>query len=753
MLSFFKKNKKTIIFASFFVLFLLVNIGLAAQSETEPASKISIFISNLLGGFIKTAALWFVGLANWIFSTVFSYTVLNFAALFRGEAFVINFEPGIKTAWTLGRDIANLIIVSMFIFSAVATILRITSYELKVWILKVIITALLINFSLFFVKFSIDISNAVAIQLYNIPAGGEANTNDILTNFALKVTKYNSWFKFTPNINTDPWYNLLVTIFIAFAEIALAAVLVYGTVVMLGRFVGLLFVMAMSAIGFVMYVMPGKGIEYFKKWANYLFRYTIFAPLFVFMMSITAVIFGNASKTLKPENTAAALAKASFVSGSNSDISVMGPIIYIASVIGALYAAIKISDSLSIVGTNAGKWLAARTFSSGSTPLRWFARPVTGLAYRAAYWSPLRNTALTSTLREVHEGTRRPMGTLLSDKMLNVKGISEEEKIKNAKFAESIKLAAWPRKKDKEEDKQEKVQQSSTYSKPREQAAKEKASESSESKTTINVKADATAAGAGGAAHGESDETTMRKEGSKAEKVAEQAAKEAAQEAQDEYMVDTEKFMNDAREKLTKAGLLKHLPEFREVIDLKANRPDLLLSQLRTHFNNFRRNAFDRNGNVIDEEAHKLSQVYGELINDFETKYIKRKGVDKVSPSFTSKDTRGTSSSSNVGEASSTTGQTEALSSETTNAKEVRKQGLLSKAWKFTKKATKAAAADVVEDVTGYKPEFDGEKKSYRERLHEEHEKFAGISKDDLEAKKLLKMLKNLESKEDDKKT
>lgn len=73
----------------------------------------------------------------------------------------------INVSWGVVRDIANLFFIVILLYAAVATILEISSVNTKKVIINTIIVALVVNFSLFFTKQAIFLSNGLANVFYS----------------------------------------------------------------------------------------------------------------------------------------------------------------------------------------------------------------------------------------------------------------------------------------------------------------------------------------------------------------------------------------------------------------------------------------------------------------------------------------------------------------------------------------------------------------------------------------------------------
>jgi len=76
-------------------------------------------------------------------------------------------QPFVQTAWTGIRDLVNMLFIFVLIYIAIATILDINKHHAKQTITKLIIAALLINFSLFVSRAIIDAGNISALFFYD----------------------------------------------------------------------------------------------------------------------------------------------------------------------------------------------------------------------------------------------------------------------------------------------------------------------------------------------------------------------------------------------------------------------------------------------------------------------------------------------------------------------------------------------------------------------------------------------------------
>jgi len=171
-------NKKIISLILIILSVLLVftfadpNIAFAANdSKTTTAdSGIVSFLKNplasVIGGLgnllisLTGAFLYYSGA---LFDLLIQYTIVEFG----GNLIDLKIMASITKVWEAFRDIGNIVIIGMFVFVAISTILGIEEYGTKKMIARLLIVAVLINFSLFFTKAIIDASHITAKQFYS----------------------------------------------------------------------------------------------------------------------------------------------------------------------------------------------------------------------------------------------------------------------------------------------------------------------------------------------------------------------------------------------------------------------------------------------------------------------------------------------------------------------------------------------------------------------------------------------------------
>src|SRR3989344_5569405 len=109
----------------------------------------------------------------WLFFSIPSFLLYQSANLFNFmidlalNNQMISGSKFIGPAWEVVRDISNIFFILILLYVAVKMILDMGGHDTKKIIARVVITALLINFSMFFAKVVIDSSNILALVFYN----------------------------------------------------------------------------------------------------------------------------------------------------------------------------------------------------------------------------------------------------------------------------------------------------------------------------------------------------------------------------------------------------------------------------------------------------------------------------------------------------------------------------------------------------------------------------------------------------------
>ncbi len=341
----------------------------------------NVFGSLLRPAFASIAALLIqlavviLQIASGLFDILVMRTIIGFGAA-DGllNPTVIN---AINVAWSAFRDLSNILIVGFFTFIAINIILGSPTFGQKRLIANVLIVAILINFSLLFTKIIIDFSNYTATQFYVASVGrasttgaggGAAATPQSISDRFIFLTKASSLSNAAKSIDavgsqSGNWFMLLYAIVLFGVIIGAAAVLFYGSFILVSRAILLIFLMVTAALAFTTYLMPSNSpLNQWGTWWKSLIQSAVLAPILIIFLWATLKIseglfnINNGSGTLgdlaqHPETT-----------------SNIGALFSYIIILALLFAAFKVASSfsMSIAGFNWASVMPAVTLAGGS---------------------------------------------------------------------------------------------------------------------------------------------------------------------------------------------------------------------------------------------------------------------------------------------------------------------------------------------------------------------------------------------------
>lgn len=317
-----------------------VSCASTVDKMSNPFVCLGRFITSFTGSILISISAWLLGMIGLVLNWLIDMSVVDFTAQVWGKV-----GPGVETSWTFFRDLANIGIIGLFTFIAISIILGLQQFGQKKLIARVLIIALLINFSLLFTKVVVNTSNFVAKAFYCASLGktaaacgaaasssagnastiGGVNTSatgigdsivyakDGLAGQFIKYMalatigdSYNS-LKALADKSDNGWVALLHGVVASILLLLAAATFLFGVVLLFARLVLLIFLMSISAFAFTAYLIPGLDNK-FRLWWETLIRTAFFAPLllmfFWMTLKISEVLYiskGSLGSLLSPD--------------------------------------------------------------------------------------------------------------------------------------------------------------------------------------------------------------------------------------------------------------------------------------------------------------------------------------------------------------------------------------------------------------------------------------------------------------------
>jgi hypothetical protein len=260
----------------------------------------SVFVSIYVGFSIPIAAFLLWGSAELLEMTI-KYSVLQLGQY-------IGPGSAVAETWKVLRDFGNMFFIFILLYTAIMTILGMGSGDVKKIVVKVIIMAVLINFSFFFTKVAIDASNIVSIAFYKqivsstcngdpsanqpefVNIGGAFMCHLGLTKMFSSDTVANLGQYFSNGLDGTAALLRFATLGSALM-VMLAIIMFAGCILFLYRFVSILLLLAFSPLAFAAMAFPSD--KYSGRWTKPLMEVCISAPVFMLFTWVTLRLAGS----------------------------------------------------------------------------------------------------------------------------------------------------------------------------------------------------------------------------------------------------------------------------------------------------------------------------------------------------------------------------------------------------------------------------------------------------------------------------
>lgn len=280
---------------------------------------------------------------------IFNFFIENLITKFSVTLTDFGIMAGIDTVWAAFRDVANIALIGLFVFLAINIILGVKSFGEKKMIARVLIVAVLLNFSLLFSKIIIDGSNLAAYQFYRaagLQQGATATTGGVADVFlhAMGITGIADTYAGVKAMaeakgaGTALGFSA-IAILLIFLMIIL---LLYGAFQIVARSILLVFLMAISPLAFASWLVPSSAVgAKWSEWWHALISSAFFAPLFMMMLWASMTLLQRVAQ--QRGNTTLG----QFFTGSAATPDAWTVIFLYCFAAGLLYGSIRISSTLS----------------------------------------------------------------------------------------------------------------------------------------------------------------------------------------------------------------------------------------------------------------------------------------------------------------------------------------------------------------------------------------------------------------------
>jgi len=307
----------------------------------------------LLAWVFTTLFAWMLGVVGSFLNWVMLVTVFHYATYFGNS-------QGLLIAWSILRDLGNILLLFGFIFIGLQTILNIGHFSVGKALARLVIFAILINFSLFVSSAIVDVSNVFAATMYDVASEGDCRTagaTDSCVGYGiagkvLEASGMSDIFRIRDSANqlgaiiTGDGYRALamhggMAIFMVIMTITLGAAAIMFVI----RAIVLMILLVLSPLGFAGMALP-QFEEQSGKWWKMLISQSFFAPLYILFILVGLKIMEGARATFNSgdANLTDAL--------MSSNTSTGGIFLIFALMIGFMIAAMQLAKNMGAVGAS-----------------------------------------------------------------------------------------------------------------------------------------------------------------------------------------------------------------------------------------------------------------------------------------------------------------------------------------------------------------------------------------------------------------
>ena len=306
----------------------------------------------------------------------------------------------VTTGWQITRDLCNMFFALILLIMAFATILQIETWGLKKILWRLVVAALLINFSLVFAGVIIDFSQVFTNYFLDAAKGGSSFSAQLMNGFGVanlfNVDQSASyWQKISETWSgggafaIEQVFGIIILLICAFSLFAFAFFLIV-------RIVMLWLLLIFAPLAWVSMIVPGKAHSLWEQWWSNFFKWVFFAPIYMFFLYLgLTMVKQNVIQNQLAAQAVSSELKANFMSSFfSSPKAILQYIVLIIIMLGGLLAAQKFgiygaNGVMKLGKTMAGAAPAAAKFLGGVAE-RWAAKGAEKEGGRALGWNAFR---------------------------------------------------------------------------------------------------------------------------------------------------------------------------------------------------------------------------------------------------------------------------------------------------------------------------------------------------------------------------
>ena len=269
-----------------FVLFASPAKAVSFLDVMKNPSQLFYMMLGSLANLLFSIGAWFVQVAATLLEFTFSIEKFTDVAV-------------VKAGWKVTRDLCNIGFVLVLLIMAFDSILQTGNYQIKAILPRLVVAALLINFSLVFCGMIIDFSQIMTHFFYEAAKGG--NTAGLSGQIA-GALNIQSVFQepgddWGAKLKAGDFTSMIIGIFFGTAILMIAAFSIAAAAIFfIVRIVSLWLLMIFAPIAWLAMIVPGAPEigGYWNKWWGEFLKWSFFAPVYMFFIYLAIMIASTA---------------------------------------------------------------------------------------------------------------------------------------------------------------------------------------------------------------------------------------------------------------------------------------------------------------------------------------------------------------------------------------------------------------------------------------------------------------------------
>lgn len=200
-------------------------------------------------------------------------------------------SPAVTFGWVIVRDLANMFFIVVLLIIAISTILEIEKYQWKQMLPRLLLMAVLINFSRTISLLVIDVSQVVMLTFVSTFEGAASNfTNAFGMSSALEFVAKTATNGVPANIDAVQLFFSYV--FALILMVIALSVIAAMTILLIGRIIMLWLLIVLSPMAYFLSTFP-KGQEYHQQWWKEFTNHVIVGPVLAFFIWLSLQVMAT----------------------------------------------------------------------------------------------------------------------------------------------------------------------------------------------------------------------------------------------------------------------------------------------------------------------------------------------------------------------------------------------------------------------------------------------------------------------------